>query len=185
MLFGVDARRDGDHARVAPRGLGGRVHARLPEKVADSSALHDQVRPGPRPEGHALTDARARLIEERRPARRLSFHPGMALALVGADLVALAAAGLVVRGPLALEAVFAALAVLSRAAARHYRRRLSISNLDDGPRLVGSAVAAVGLSAFVVVIYGGRRPDIVALVELAFWFAAFATMNASPRASSS
>jgi exopolysaccharide biosynthesis polyprenyl glycosylphosphotransferase len=93
-------------------------------------------------------DARA-LVDDslpvpRRHLRRDLFGlPGL---LIGIDVAALAAAGLLARPDLRPAVMFGFLLITARTIGGSYRPRITVSTLDDLPQAVGSALAALGLT---------------------------------------
>ncbi len=138
----------------------------VPEPDGAAADVHES------PDSHSITDARARLTGSRFPARRTALiHPGLTVALMSGDLVALALAAAIVRGSAHEVFIFSAFILISRGATQHYRRRLSVSVLDDLPRLIGGTVVAVGLAAVGLALgSGGGRSAFVSLVERAFLY---------------
>ena len=141
-----------------------------------ATAERSTVHRGPLPERDSATDARARVeATARRPARRSRARrlgAALPLALLAGDLAALVIASAVLGGEWDAAAVFAVLTLVTRAAARQYRPRLSLSMLDDIPRVLGSLVAAVGLSALVMVALGSEHISTVVLLQRAAVFLA-------------
>lgn len=127
-----------------------------------------KVHLGPSPDASSVTDARARVRDDlpripQRGARTRRVNRAVPLALLGADVAALVLESVLLRGPWVAAAAFGVLTLLARAAVRQYRPRLSLSVLDDIPRVLGSLVAAMGLTMLALVVLDSEhvRPGLL------------------------
>ena len=124
-----------------------------------STRQRGRVHLGPVSELHSVTDARARVRDvpgvPQRRARARRMSSALPLALLSADVAALTLESVLLGGPWIAAAAFGVLTLLARAAVRQYRPRLSLSVLDDLPRMLGSLVAALGLTVLVLVVIDG------------------------------
>lgn len=133
----------------APRSL--LPHDRLRLRSADLSAV--PALGGV--DAHALVDDA--LPRPRRQLRRqLLGLPGL---LLSVDVAALAVAGVLSRPALWSALTFAVLLLIVRSAQRAYRPRITASALDDLPRSLVSALAALGLTLAAEAAVGGPPQD--------------------------
>ena len=152
--------------------------------INNVSRRHALARPAPYVdhglEQRSITDARARVTNRHRGhvSRRRALLSVPAALLTG-DVVAFGAQSAIVRGSIADALLFGFVLLVCRAVTRQYRRRLAMSVLDDLPRLLGSTLAAVGVTTVALAVLRNGSPDAVVLIERAVWFVLFATLAQS------
>jgi exopolysaccharide biosynthesis polyprenyl glycosylphosphotransferase len=103
----------------------------------------------------------------------------LTVALACVDLVCVLAAGLVIGLPLKWLALATAVTMVTRAAARLYRRRLRLSYFDDVPRAVAAVAAAFGIVSAAAVLLDTEGVGITGLAKMGLLFLVIAML---PRA---